>query len=111
MLWKYKKCYQETSEIEDCGTITLTSVEEVLCEEVTAIFRVSFVDIQASDDGVIYFQYVNCSNIKISEILTDPTSPYTFCIKENTSPTYYMLINNQQTLPSNSTLNILNIPC
>lgn len=30
MLWKYKKCYQETSELEPCGSITLTSVEEVV---------------------------------------------------------------------------------
>ena len=26
MLWKYKKCYQETNELEDCGSITLLSV-------------------------------------------------------------------------------------
>ena len=30
MLWKYKKCYQETSEREPCGSINLLSIEEVV---------------------------------------------------------------------------------
>lgn len=30
MLWKYKKCYQETSEREPCGSINLLSVVEVI---------------------------------------------------------------------------------
>ncbi len=30
MLWKYKKCYQETSEREPCGSINLLNIEEVV---------------------------------------------------------------------------------
>jgi len=52
MLWKYKKCYQETNEdvVFSCTKYTLT-VEQS--------------DIDASDDGTVYMEYNDCETQEV----------------------------------------------
>ena len=79
MLWKYKKCYQETNEdiIGTCNTYTLT-VEQT--------------DLDISDDGIVYWDFADCATGEVQTRQHNFAGTYNRCVKEETGPIVYIYV-------------------
>lgn len=79
MLLKCKKCYQETNEgiIATCNTYTLT-VEQT--------------DLDISDDGRVYMDYVDCATGEVITRSHSFANTYNRCVKEETIPIVYIYV-------------------
>lgn len=94
MLWKYKKCYQETNEevVFECNRWELTITQE---------------DLDNSDDGNVYWEFVNCSTNEPETRLHSTTGVYSRCIKNGTIPIVYIILGGVPATSISSTASIV----
>lgn len=79
MILKCKKCYQETNEgvVSTCQQYTLT-VEQT--------------DLDASDDGRVYMDYVKCITEEVITRSHSFVGTYNVCVKPDAIPIVYIYV-------------------
>lgn len=89
MLWKYKKCYEETNE-----DVSFSCNEYQLTVEQT--------DLDAADDNKVYWDFANCVTEEVETRQHTKTGVYTRCLKNETSPIVYIYVEGVPTIAIDS---------
>jgi hypothetical protein len=98
MLYKHKKFYEENS----------TEPPVCTCGEYSIL--IEQIDIDNSDDGTVYFQYVACDGSVITrEHISSGT--YTRCVKADTIPILYIYVGGEIVVAIDSTATNTNVCC